>query len=160
MLTSMEFGKDSDAPLPTANIYLLDPKQVEHYWKDILESLDAAPDLWDKWFTRDSITERILSNFIQVWVVCEPAGPIRALFLTQVLCADIGDVLQVFWMRGALPAGAVKCISLALDRFGAHRGCVRLSVVGRKGWERVLKDFGAEVESIALSRPIEKMTRN
>lgn len=157
MRTSGASGQSSS---PEAEIFLLDLKKVEHYWKDIEASLDAQPELWDKWFTKESLFERIQTEIIQVWTVCEKDGPIMAVFFTQILIADIGKILQVFWMRGTMPDGAVKCISLALDRFGQHHGCVRLAVIGRKGWERMLRNFGGVVDSISMSRPIEKMTRN
>src|SRR5512139_745818 len=161
MRDTMLTANEHNPSLPrNAEVFLLDLKEFEHYWPDINESLDASPEIWNKWFTKDAIFDRIMKETIQVWMVCEKDGPIHAMFMTQVLIADIGRILQVFWMRGRLPDGAVKCISLALDGFGSHHGCVRLAVVGRKGWERMLRNFGAEVEAVALSRPIRTVARN
>lgn len=143
-----------------SEIFLLDEKQFEHYEKSIEAMLDEEPELWNKWFTKEGILERIRDKTIQPWVVTEVGGPIRAVFFTQILVGEIGKVLQVFWMKGSLPKGALKCISLALDRFGSHHGCFRLNVNGRRGWERALHELGAEFECITLSRPINSLARN
>lgn len=146
--------------LAQAEVFLLDKSQCEHYWKDISASLDEEPELWNKWFTKAGILGKILDESMQAWVICEKDGPIQAIFLTQMLVSELGKVLQVFWLRGELPEGALKCISLTLDTFGSHHGCYRLYVVGRRGWERRLEGLGAEFESITLSRPIRNVTRN
>lgn len=143
-----------------AEVFLLDKAQCEHYWSDISDSLDAEPELWNKWFTKAGILKRIREETMQAWVICEVGGPIRAVFLSQILISELGKVLQVFWIRGELPEGALKCISLTLDSFGTHHGCYRLYVNGRRGWERHLAGLGAEFESITLSRPIQPVTRN
>lgn len=146
--------------LEQSEVFLLDHQQCEHYWGNITELLDDEPDLWDKWFTKEGILERIREQTIQAWVVTEKEGPIRACFLSQILVSDLGKVLQVFWLKGELPEGALKCISSALDLFGSHHECYRLYVMGRKGWERKLQGLGAQFESITLSRPIHNVTRN
>lgn len=148
------------APIPNAEVFMLDEARFEHYWPNITESLEAQPDLWNKWYTVESIRDRIMNNHMQAWVVCEKDGPIRAVFLTQILICEVGNILQLFWLRGNLPEGALKCISVALDRFGFHNGCCRLTLFGRRGWERRLAGLGAKFEGITLSRPIHQPTRN
>jgi hypothetical protein len=144
----------------SSEVYLLNQQQCEEYWQTIDEMLDDEPELWNKWFSKEGILGRIRNQTIQAWVVNEKEGAIRACFLTQILVSELGKVLQVFWLKGELPDGALKCISLALDRFGTYHECYRLYVVGRKGWERRLQGLGAKLESITLSRPIEAITRN
>jgi hypothetical protein len=143
-----------------SEVFLLDKSQCEHYWMEIEKALDDEPELWDKWFTKKGIKQRILEETMQAWVICEKDGPVTAVFLSQLLIGELGKVLHVFWLKGELPEGALKCISLTLDRFGSYHGCYRLYVNGRKGWERRLAGLGAEFESVSLSRPINSVTRN
>jgi hypothetical protein len=143
-----------------SEVFLLNRSQCEHYWTNINQVLDEEPELWNKWFTKEGILRRIQEESIHAWVVCEKDGPIKAMFFSQILVSELGKVLQVFWLKGELPEGALKCISLTLDRFGSYHGCYRLYVMGRRGWERRLAGLGAEFESVTLSRPILNVTRN
>src|SRR5262245_44143129 len=153
---------DALAPraLSNSSVYLLNNEQLDHYWPRIEAELEAQPELWNKWFTIEALFEMAMAGNIQVWVVSNSEEKITAVFMSQILCVPAGKVLQVFWMRGTLPDGALKRISLTLDHFGNHHKCFLLSVVGRKGWERRLRDLGASLESVILSRPILYMTRN
>ena len=137
-------GGGAPAPVPHGlEIYLLNREQVEHYWPRIQAELEAQPELWNKWFTLEALDEMIINETVQVWVVSNKEEKITAIFMTQMICAPAGKVLQVFWMRGSLPDGALKRISLTLDHFGNHHGCFLLSVIGRRGWERKLRKIGA-----------------
>lgn len=147
------------APKMGVEIYLLDRKQVEHYWPRIEAELEAEPDLWSGWWTLDAIMEGVMNEVIQTWVVSFEEK-IRSVFMTHILCAPAGRILQVFWIRGSLPDGALKRMLLALDHFGQHHNCLRISVVGRRGWERRLRDLGAVYDGTCLTRPIVKMARN
>ena len=152
---------DVPAPKPTCSaIYLLDRKQVEHYWPRIEAELLAEPELWSNWWTLESLFEGIISDVLQVWVVSNSNEKLTAVFMTQILAAPAGKVLQVFWIRGKLPDGALNRISLTLDHFGRHHGCFQLCVTGRKGWERKLRNLGARTDSVCLVRPIHPMVRN
>jgi hypothetical protein len=143
-----------------SEVYLLDNAQCEEHWDKIEQALIEEPELWDKWFTKEGILARIRDTTLQAWVVCEKDEGVAAVFLTQILVSELGKVLNVFWLKGELPEGALKCISLALDTFGEYHGCYRLYVNGRKGWERKLKGLGANFESLALSRPIHRVRSN
>jgi hypothetical protein len=162
MLTSLEHGRSSSrkGESKSAEVFLLSRGQIEHYWPQIEGELDAAPELWQSWFSKEGLFARMLDKMIQVWTVCEAEGPICAVFLTQILVTDTGKVLYVFWMRGHLLDGALKCISLSLDRFAAHYECSRITIMGRKGWERKLQGLGMTFEGVLLSRPVYPTARN
>ena len=152
---------DVPAPKPTCSaIYLLDQKQVEHYWPRIEAELLAEPELWSNWWTLEALFAGMLNDTIQVWVISNPDEKLTAIFMTQILTAPAGRVLQVFWMRGKIPDGAINRISLTLDHFGKHHNCFRLCVAGRKGWERLLRPIGAQLDTIILTRPITDMRRH
>jgi len=162
MMEHIPITQGAPPPSPPLNepaIYLLDRKQVEHYWPRIEAELEAEPELWNNWWTLEAIFEGVINEVIQVWVVSSKEK-IQAIFMSNIVCAPAGRILQVFWMRGHLPPGAVNQISLSLDHFGQHHNCFRLSVIGRRGWERILRHVGARFEGISLTRPLTHMARN
>lgn len=153
MLTLMECGRNSSPKMDT-EVFVLNATQLEHYWPRIEAELDAEPDLWSNWFSKEGAFARLLGGTLQAWTVCETDGPIHALFFTQMSMGEEGTTLQVLWMRGELPEGALKSISLALDVYGYAHGCKRIAVLGRPGWARVLRDLGGKVDYVQVSRLI------
>ena len=152
-------GAPSPSTALSPSIYLLNQEQVQHYWPRIEAELEAEPELWNGWWTTESLFDGSVTGVIQVWVVSHNEK-ITAVFMSHILVAPAGKILQVFWMRGRLPEGALGQISLALDHFGQFHGCFRLTVHGRKGWERLLRHLNARFEGISLTRPITRMARN
>ena len=160
MLIAIEHGLPLTERTEASDVYKLDVGKVEYYWPHIERELDEEPELWEHWYTKAGIFERLFTEHMQAWVVCEKDGPIRALLFTQVLLKETGNVLQCWWARGFLSPGALSNISDAFDRFGAHHDCIKLSVVGRPGWTRALRGLGMKPESVTLSRPIYPTTRH
>ena len=163
MRTSLEAGRSSspDVLEKSAQIYMLDDKQIEHYWPHIEISLDAAPELWSKWFTKETLLHRAYQGRLQVWVICnEKDGPINTVFFSQVMNTDVINFLHIFWMWGQGSLGALKCAALAVGRFARHTGCEEVLVTGRPGWVRIFKDaFGAEFRSVTVAFPVPKQLR-
>src|SRR5262245_50713612 len=91
----------SDKKSKEEGVYLLNRQQVEHYWPQIESELTAEPELWNNWWTLEALFEGVMEETIQVWVV-NWDDCIRAVFMTQILCAPVGRILQIFWLRGKL----------------------------------------------------------
>lgn len=95
--------------------------------------LEAALEYSDGAFLWQDVLDGIARGAMQFW----PAD--RAAIVTQVLTSPQKKTLHVFLAGGELDA--VLDIVPALEVFGRGHGCTSMSMDGRPGWERVLKDW-------------------
>ena len=91
-----------------SEVYLLDDSQCEDHWDKFTEALDEEPEIWNKWFTKEGILARVRNHTMQAWVVCEKDEGVAAIFLSQILVSELGKVLNLFWLKGELPDGALQ----------------------------------------------------
>lgn len=142
----------------TTEVFMLNGEQFRYYWPQIEECLDEAPKLWNETLTKVAIVERVLNGSIQMWALCPDGEDIESVFMTRIVQMR-GErpkqTLQVFWMYGERALERLDVLSDLLDRFGTAASCEQLEVVAaRKGWDRVLRPFGAEFTSATWTRAI------
>ena len=133
---------------------MLTDGEFEHYWPEIEKMMDLVPHTWEEFLTKDSLVERVLSKNIQVWVVGEDA--VQSVMLTQVATYVTGPILQVIWGAGVgmMDQHSKEVIDATMDYFAHSQGCRMIDVIGRCGWEKVLKDWGFERKAVIMSRPV------
>lgn len=143
-----------------AEIFVLNDRQVEHYWPYIEGLLDADPSLWDKLDTKEAIYEKISEGEYQVWTVCSGRnGAITTVFFTEILVSEVGRSLHLFWASGVGALHSPECVDGAVEVFARHHCCDVLLLTGRKGWERALKPLGWRFESVTLRKPVARVER-
>lgn len=152
--------QESDAGPKVARCYLLTGGQIEHYWPQIQECLEEAPELWNKYYTVEGLLHSAYAESVQVWVLCDEREKLTCIFFSRVMASEVGRDLLIFWMWGHKAIGAVKCISLAMDRFAAHHECRNITVVGRPGWVRALRALGGQFEAVLVRRPVQNLREN
>lgn len=114
---------------------------------DFLPQLQEALDYAGNTHTPEDVAERILSGEAQLWVGGD------GLIVSEVEEYPEGPVLNLW-----LAAGDKDDILALLPRvygFGRWRGCERATVLGRKGWKRVLEPDGwQDTELVYLEREL------
>lgn len=140
------------------SVYILDEVQVRHYWPEIERCLDAKPELWNAALTKEEIHRCVSNGAMQLWAVCDKEA-INVAFMTQILESPAVRYLQIWWMYGKGLIPALPCLDLAIDDYMREVGCVRLEVVGRKGFERILRPLGFKYEHSTFSRPLKERQR-
>ncbi len=140
-------------------IYLLSNDQFVHYWPQIEGCLDEHPELWNDVWTKQVMVEQTLKGRIQVWVVSTD-DVIHVVFMTQVITHPARKVLQLFWMAGEGLKPALPCISLVMDRFAVTQECKTCEVIGRAGFERLLRPFGAKFQCATYVRDVKTRKEN
>lgn len=129
------------------------------WWPDILSMLQQVPHTWTD-YTIDYFLWAVQEKRMQVW----GAGMddrIHLVMFTQLATYPRRNVVEVIWACGDnYPKSLRNAVAEAVDEFGRANECSEVRVVGRRGWERVLKDFGFVRDSVIMSRPIaEKRTQ-
>lgn len=84
------------------------------------------------------LEEAVLSDRALLWFAWD--GTVRGACVTQAIELDCGLVCFVQAMGGDL-----ECLALLseIEDYARKRGCVAVRIYGRKGWQRVLRDYKA-----------------
>lgn len=88
--------------------------------------------------TVDTLTKRIASGQYQVWIL----NDIEALFLTTIYEQQNGRlVCSLSWAAGD---NAIRpdVVLPAIEAYARDHDCYAVEIMGRKGWERVVRNYG------------------
>ncbi len=132
---------------------LLSEEQFDQFWPPIEEMLDLLPHTWED-LTKASIFERAHNGSLQVWGVGDEN--IRMVLFSQIARYSNGSVLQVIWGagEGKLYESAGDAVEAALEYFAKTQFCKRIDVIGRDGWEKILRKRGFKRAAVVLSRRV------
>lgn len=138
------------------SLAIFSPEEIDHYWERIHEQLLTVPHTWERWWTLPSLYQAAITGKLQLWAVLREKQIVMVLFSsirqypasrTLNLTLAFGDVgLDV----------AVPLLDAACSRFAQEMDCDYIELMGRPGWERTLKNFGAEKVAVVLTKKVEK----
>lgn len=148
MRTTVVFGTSSE---PIALQMPLERFQA--LWPRIAEQMDTVAPMWNVWWTKDYIYDATMSRALQVWGIGRD-GEIRITAFTRLAQYPTGLALQVFLVLGNELDEFLDAMYAAFEHFGRELGCVRIEGVGRRGWERKLRKFGATTVTTMISYSI------
>jgi hypothetical protein len=153
MNEELELGQNSDVATRQISVEKLGRDGLVFYWPQISEALDATRELWEHCHSKDEILERCISENMQVWVVAH--GDVNTIaFITQIFTNRAGKFFEVFWMYGEGMVEALPLLDMALDDFAGKWGCSYIQIVGRKGFERLLRPRGFDFRAATYLRPV------
>lgn len=132
--------------------HLLDADTIKMYWPQIVGMLERVPHTWSV-YTLESLYCRALNGDMQIWVVGRDS--IVMVVFTQVATYPAKRLLEIVWAGGnkVIP-DSLPILDATLERFAELQKCDEMLVLGRSGWERVLKSIGFRRHSVVLSRPV------
>ena len=139
--------------IQVSEVFQYTGEQIEAHWPSIDEALEADTSLWDSMYSKLALMEGFQSGFIQLWGVSS-SDAVHALFMTRVFEVPAGKTVQLFWMFGREVVSQLGNLDTVMDRFAASAGATRIEIVGRKGWEKLLKPLGFEFATISVARPV------
>lgn len=157
MDTRTDLGQSSRAV--EKRLFLLGSDEIARAWPRIEMALDVDPSLWNTAWTKDDLLAQVVAGHVQVWVV-ELDGFYTMILMTQIYTNFVSKTLQIFWAYGEDMFRALDLMSDVFDDFGATYGCTKLEIVGRKGFERVLRPFGFEPKFTSYERDIAVKRKN
>ena len=113
---------------------------------ELIEGLEAALRFGGSTHSIADVVQQTLAGDAQLWV--EP----DAVIVTEVLQMPNARVLN-FWLAAGKRAALLPLHRRVLT-WGKSIGCDRAVMVGRSGWERILRDDGWAPSSIVLERKL------
>lgn len=92
------------------------------------------------------VIEGILKGTMQLW-----PGP-EACAVTEIVVYPNRKVLHVFLAAGNMEG--IVDMQKSAEEWGKMQGCTAMTIAGRKGWARVLKDHGYEEKYVTLAKEL------
>jgi len=120
------------------NLFCLGSDQIDDLWDEFsehiyrLERLDRLGHL-----TPDDLREELKQAKKQLWGI-QIDGRVIGIAVTR-----IGrQTCEVFAAAGTQTApGQIQALYTEIERWALSQGCIRMRIVGRRGWQRMLKGY-------------------
>lgn len=121
-------------------------KELDHYWDSIARELKLVPHIWEPWWELDELFRNAYNGDTQVWVVASSNKEIDLITFTSIHQLPIGRQVCVFLAFGRKVEECLPVLVATLQKFCKERRCVRLEVIGRSGWGKLLREYGLRPE--------------
>jgi hypothetical protein len=123
---------------------------INHHWSNIEGILDR---LVDEKLNKDDIYNLVSSGEWVLWIAMIP----ETKEITTTVITSFIYYPQITNLRIVLLSGDNEDWSMGieiLEDFARANQCHDVEILGRKGWERTLKDRGYEFQNVTLSKRI------
>lgn len=136
---------------------MLTQSKIMEYWPMIEQELDRIPHVWAAWWTKEWMQFEAMNGRIQIWGVGDERS-IKTVFFTRVIEYPAARHLNFMLALGNGLEETLPVFVATMQRFAPMRGCEIASVMGRRGWERKLREYGFKLETVTLTAPVKKET--
>lgn len=151
MDTSLEAGSSSKAR--HLELHLIKEAGHSYWWPQFEAALKDSRELLVDSFTNEAILAAIVGSRIQMWVVS--AETAEVFILSQFYQTETTTVFQIFWTYGENFQKYLPLLADGFDQFARHHGATKIEIQGRKGFERLIKPYGYELDYVTYSRRVQ-----
>lgn len=109
---------------------------IRSVWEEVSPLLEPGID--PKEYDLIEVFMELQESKMQLWVAREGERIIAAM-TTKIVVYPVGKILMIMHMGGKWD-GSFRNYLPRLKQFGKSHGCKALRIIGRRGWERVLKE--------------------
>jgi hypothetical protein len=148
--TAYDVGVDHMPPKFALTQFTVD--EVQEFWPQLEEMLDAVPHTWRQW-TKEYIWRAVEGGRIQAWGIGPPPRAIL-IFFTTVAVYPAMKILSVEWGAGSFHDEMLPLLDAGLTSYAQLNGCAEVEVKGRLGWEPKWKSIGMERQYSVWTRKV------
>jgi hypothetical protein len=123
------------------------PKELGSIWPEFTILLEAHPETWYTWWTVPAIRTRLEEGDAQLWIV-EDEGEKILWYMTEIQEYPKRKILNVWWASGHNFLKCVPAVIPMLKTYAQHVGARSITMVGRPGFERWLRQHGVTVQTV------------
>lgn len=117
------------------------PKEwVDFHWPYVRDILVQIPEIWEDYWTLDSIFEFVVSGRWQAWGFGKSEGQMNVVVITEVCQMPAKRFLVARLSFGNSLEKVLPQIEATMEKFAMEAGCDFMEIVGRPGWEK--RSFG------------------
>lgn len=128
-------------------------EEINESWRQIAMLVARALRNGGSLENTDSIYDALMHKRMQLWGI-KWNGELRGCIITEIEHCDLTAVLRVVALTGEGMKEWLFELERTLRVFGAAHGCRYLSLEGRQGWMKALKEFNWRVVSIKMFKEL------
>jgi len=107
------------------------------YWSQVRHLLIPALE-WSGDHRPEEVETELLAGRAQLWVATD--GEPRVAVVTRLRPTTVGTVCEI-WLAGGRDRRSWLHFIKIIENAARLRGCVKMEIVGRQGWARVLPEY-------------------
>ncbi len=127
--------------------------EIKALWPSIIGRVELALVNGNSLASPASIKNYLLENEMQLWFVGQ-AEKVLAVVITQIENFDTAHVLHIVALEGTGMETWLFELERVLRVFGAAHGCRYLSMQGRRGWVKTLKNLNWYESSVIMHKEL------
>ena len=137
------------------NITPIHKDQLTDVWPLTKPILARAIARYPRLYDLTLLEEELLEGEVQLWIVSTEVDSILAACITSVVEHDTGAKdCEVLLLAGAGVFAWMPLMQDKVETYAIEQGCTMLITRGRKGWERIGKQYGMKFHSVVLCKEL------
>jgi len=129
------------------------PEEIEEAWSIAAPLLAPAIEMGEE-MSLEQALEHCHTRNMQLWLVAEDDNTLLGVFTTRLVEVENAKHCYVMHLGGKDMRKWGKEVTDLLAEWAKEAGCTKLLSQGRKGTERMYKDFGWEFDSVRMKRTL------
>lgn len=134
------------------------PANVEFHWPKvapwIAQAISAEPEMQQE--DLEVIKQNCLRGTSQIWIGHDERGDIELVCVTELHMLGKELTCVVRWLSGINVDNWTTELDTYIEHWAKERGCLKLQIWGRRGWQRALKPLGYIHEFTVIGRRIDR----
>jgi len=145
----------------TYQVGVLRGEELLKWWPDISGCLRSVPpeSLWLRGVGPDGILQLAIKGEVQVWAA-GTTDSFQLFVISRLIDFEDKKVLKIEYAYGQNLPDLLPQLVDVTDACAEMFECESIVLVGRRGWERVLKEHGYEINGVILTKGIKKRRIN
>lgn len=135
------------------SLFGINPKDIHRCWAKVERPIQNALKYGDGKYSLSDIEVALKLHEMQLWVVIDKLGGMKAVIITQIVCYPNKKVMFFLLIQG-VKFGDWKHFIADFTTFAKSHGCTSIEGYGRPGWEKKITDIGFNKVHTVYSLPI------
>ena len=131
------------------NLVGVQSKDIAKYWQHILPLVYDSLEYSDNTYSEEQILNELLNSESQLWLI-KKGSEIRAIIVTQLLFFN-KNLRMIFKLCAGEDLKNWLDLLPLFCEFAREKKCEGISVFGRKGWKKILKNSGFVEKAVLLT---------
>lgn len=128
------------------------PAELPALWPVAEEILMRAPEHWSDHFTLTDIQRLLCQDKLQLWLAADEGGYCLAA-LTELAVYPAKKTARIVWVGGEQLPKLLQCLGF-VELWAKREGCETMEILGRRGWQRLLRQYQYEYRAVYLEKDL------
>lgn len=129
-------------------------EELQNMWIWAAPWIEKAVGEEGGWYELDVIKSWLEQGALQLWIADDGPGVPVAFLVTEVIREGNDKVLQLRWCGGRNIESWVHLLK-GVEEVAKWNSVAKVEVIGRKGWERQLREYGYEFKHVVLGKRLD-----